>query len=285
MNSADQLAGQLYSSDARAKLFLVDTSLNTRVTKLWLSCSKQSGFQSSKNRMYRIVSGHANLKKEITLKDTDVLTQLKGAVETGDRDIAVEACAAALAQGITASIVLKAVTDSLDVVGRKYQSKEYFLTELILSATAAEAVIKDLTPLLHSGTDQVEGKVVLGTVEGDIHDLGKSIVNSMFSAAGFKVIDLGINVPAAKFAQSARENKADIVASCALLTTSKTGMKAIEEELVKAGIRAQVKTMIGGAAVSADYAKEIGADGYGKDAFEAVTVAKSLVRELRKDGR
>jgi methanogenic corrinoid protein MtbC1 len=219
------------------------------------------------------------------MTDQEILSELRAAVDSGDRDVAAVAARTALDQGIAGPQILAAVTGTLDEVGRKYQNEEYYLTELILSATSAEAVLKILTPHLKAGETQAEGKIVMGTVQGDIHDLGKSIVVSMLVAAGFEVLDLGINVPASRFAEAAREAGADIVASCALLSTSKAGMKGIEEELARAGIRKSVRTMIGGAAVTTEYAKEIGADGYGKDAFEAVTVARSLVSDLRSGGR
>jgi methanogenic corrinoid protein MtbC1 len=215
----------------------------------------------------------------------DILSQLRAAVDSGDRDVANSAAQAALDQGIAGPEILASVTSTLEDVGQKYQNGEYFLTELILSATAAEGVTKILTPHLKAGATRAEGKVVIGTVEGDIHDLGKSIVVSMLGAAGFEVLDLGTNVSASKFAQAAKELNADIVASCALMTISKLYMKTIEEELARAGIREQVRTMIGGAATAAEFAKEIGADGYGKDAFEAVAVAKSLVSDLRSGRR
>jgi 5-methyltetrahydrofolate--homocysteine methyltransferase len=218
------------------------------------------------------------------MAEQDVFSQLRASLGSGEREDAKVEVTAALEKGIAIKEILGAIANVLDEVGRKYQNGEYYLTELILSATAAEEAIKTLTPYMKSGEIQAVGKIVLGTVRGDLHDLGKTIVNSMLHAGGFEVIDLGVDVPSSKFAQTAKEVNADIVASSALLTTSKIRMREIEDELVKAGIREKVKTMIGGAAVTVEYAKEIGADSYGKDAFEAVTVARSLVNELRKKG-
>jgi methylmalonyl-CoA mutase cobalamin-binding domain/chain len=127
------------------------------------------------------------------------------------------------------------------------------------------------------GSTRTLGTVVIGTVRGDLHDIGKSIVATMLRAAGFNVIDLGVDVPPEKFVEEAIRNKADIVAMSALLTTTMLEMKNVIEALKKAGIRDRVKVVVGGAAVTEDYAKSIGADGYGKDAVEAVRVCKQLL--------
>ena len=152
----------------------------------------------------------------------------------------------------------------MDEVGEKYRKGEYFLPDLILGGRAAEGAVAVLLPRMGSGGTSFLGTIVLGTVEGDIHDLGKTIVFAMLSGAGFKVYDVGVDAPASKFVQKAIEVNADIVAASALLTTTVPRLKDIEDALVKAGIRKKVKTMVGGAAVTEKYAQSIGADGYGK---------------------
>ncbi|MEM2984480.1 MAG: corrinoid protein [Candidatus Jordarchaeaceae archaeon] len=203
---------------------------------------------------------------------------------SGDKDEARETVIHALNKKVAIKEILSIIANAMDEVGEKFQNKEYYLTDLIMSGAAAEEVIGVVTPYIKTEEIKYTGSVVIGTVEGDIHDLGKTLVIAMLSSAGFRVYDLGVDVPASKYVEKAKEVRADIVASSALLTTTKDRMKDIEEELVRAGIRDKVKTLIGGATVSAEYAREIGADGYAKDAFEAVAVAKSLVNKLRSKG-
>jgi methanogenic corrinoid protein MtbC1 len=219
------------------------------------------------------------------MAEKDLLSKLRESLLFGDRDEAVDFANQALDKKLAIKDILTTVANAMDEVGQKFQCKEYYLTDLILSGGAAEEVIKVITPHIKS-TKEIKfiGNIVFGTVEGDIHDLGKTIVITMLTSAGFRVHDLGVDVPAVKFVKKAKELNADIVASSALLTTTKERMKDIEDELVKAGIRERVKTLIGGSTVTVEYASEIGADGYAKDAFEAVTVAKSLVEELRSKG-
>lgn len=206
-----------------------------------------------------------------------VLDKLRKALNEGEREDAVEAVRSALKKGLGITEILEVIRAGMDEVGEKYRKGEYFLPELILGGRAAEGAIAELLPRMGSDSSSFLGKVVLGTVEGDIHDLGKTIVFAMLSGAGFKVYDIGIDVPASKFVEKAIEVKADIVAASALLTTTVPRLKDIEDALVKAGIRKKVKTMVGGAAVTERYVKYIGADGYGKDGYEAVKIAKSFM--------
>lgn len=207
------------------------------------------------------------------------LTKVRQALHEGDRDEIAGLVRCALDEGLEVAEVLEAIKGGLDEVGQKYQSGEYFLPELILGGTAAKVAIDELLPHMTPAEESSSfvGKVVLGTVEGDIHDLGKTIVFVMLSGAGFKVYDIGVDAPASKFVDKAREVEADIIAASALLTTTVPRLKDIETGLLEAGIRARVKTMVGGAAVSSQYADSIGADGYGRDGYEAVQVANSLM--------
>lgn len=210
-------------------------------------------------------------------EEQEVLARLGEALLEGDDEVAPVAVQAALDRGISIKTIMSTIREAMDMVGQKYHCKKFFLPELVLSGQAAQAAMEVLMPRMAASSAEFLGTVVLGTVEGDIHDLGKSAVLMMLSAAGFLVYDLGIDVPASKFVDKAREVGADIIASSALMATSTNRMKDIEEALVKAGIRERVKTMVGGAAVTPQFVKLIGADGYGRDAHEAVVMAKSLV--------
>lgn len=211
-----------------------------------------------------------------------VLAKLRAAIDDGDREAAAEAARRALDEGLAVNSILEALRTGLDEVGEKYRKGEYFLPELVLGGKAAEVALAELVPRMPTGGSSFTGTVVLGTVEGDIHDLGKTIVFAMLSGAGFKVHDIGIDAPASRFVEKAIEVRADIVAASALLTTTVPRLKDIEDALAKAGIRGKVKTMAGGAAVTEKYAKMIGVDGYGRDAYEAVKIAEALMGLKRK---
>jgi methylmalonyl-CoA mutase cobalamin-binding domain/chain len=162
-------------------------------------------------------------------------------------------------------------------VGRLFEENEYFVPELLISARAMQEVMKILNPLLKTSGVQKVGRVVIGTVKGDFHDIGKNLVASMLEGGGFDVVDLGVDVSAEKFADAAREQNGSIVAMSALLTTTMTQMKSVIEKLESDGLRSQCKVIIGGAPVTADFAKTIGADGYSDNANAAVALAKTLV--------
>lgn len=173
----------------------------------------------------------------------------------------------------------KGFTAGMDEVGALYSSGEYFLPDLILGGEAMKAALAVLEPaLLASGQERkVLGTVVLGSVKGDIHEIGKALVGSMLSANGFKVYDLGIDIEAEQFVTKAREVNADIVALSALLTTTMLRQREVIEHLAEAGLRERVKVMVGGCPVTQAWADTIGAEGYAEDAAGAVTVARRLV--------
>lgn len=167
----------------------------------------------------------------------------------------------------------------VNYVGEQFAAGEMFLPDLVLAGEAMKAAVEVLEPeLARRGTErQMLGTVVIGTIEGDIHDIGKTLVATMLSTAGFKVHDLGVDVPVSTFIDKAREVEADIVGVSALLTTTMVKQRDVVEALEEAGLRSRVKVMVGGAPVTQGWADEIGADGYSEDAIGAVAVAKRLV--------
>jgi len=185
---------------------------------------------------------------------------------------------AALDAGIAAADILnEGMISAMAEVGRLFEEGEYFVPEMLIAARAMQAGLALLKPhLVDSGVKAV-GKVVIGTVKGDLHDIGKNLVAMMLEGAGFEVVDLGTDVSPEKFVAAARANNAQIVAMSALLTTTMPGMKATIEALNTSGLRDRVKVMIGGAPVTQDYANLIGADGYSSDASRAVAKAKMLL--------
>ena len=166
----------------------------------------------------------------------------------------------------------------LDVVGEKYTAGEFFLPEMLVSGMAVAAGMEILRPLVIKSGVKPKGIVVGGTVEGDIHDIGKNIVCMMLEGAGFKVIDLGVDLPAEKFINAAKTNKANIIAMSALLSTTRANMKDIIQAIRASELDRKVKVMVGGAPLTQDFADAIGADGYAPDAGLAVKKAKELLR-------
>jgi 5-methyltetrahydrofolate--homocysteine methyltransferase len=172
-------------------------------------------------------------------------------------------------------ILEKGLIAGMNVIGERFKKNEVYVPEVLIAARAMKTGMELLKPLLVKSDIKPLGVVVIGTVKGDLHDIGKNLVAMMLEGAGFKVIDVGIDVPAEKFITSAKESNANIVAMSALLTTTMVSMKTIIEEMKKAGL--MIKTMVGGAPVTQSYADEIGADGYAPDAASAVDKAKELI--------
>jgi len=208
----------------------------------------------------------------------DYLQKIKECLVNMDLEGAKENAKKALEAGANPQdIISRGIAEGMDIVGRKFEEGEYFLSELLVAGEIAKEILKILNPYIKSGEVKLKklGKVVIGTVRGDLHDIGKNIVAMMLNAAGFEVIDLGADVPPEKFVEAARENDANIVAMSALLSVTMPEMKVVIEELRKAGLRDKVKVIVGGAPVTEEYAKEIGADGYGENAIEGVRICKS----------
>ncbi len=186
----------------------------------------------------------------------------------------------ALDNGIdTNTILLEGLSKGMEQVGQKYETGEYFIPDMLTAAEAVEAGMTVMEPYLAGeGTSEGKGKVIMATVEKDLHDIGKNLVSIMLKGAGFNVVDLGIDVPAARIVEAAEEENADLVGLSALLNTTMVNMEDVVKELEKKGLRDKIKVIIGGAPTSDDFASEIGADGYGKDAFAAIRVAEELLK-------
>lgn len=186
----------------------------------------------------------------------------------------------ALDNGVdTETILLEGLSRGMEMVGEKYETGEYFIPDMLTAAEAVEAGMKVMEPhLADKGESEGKGKVIMATVEKDLHDIGKNLVSIMLKGAGFAVVDLGIDVPAARIVEAAEEEGAELVGLSALLNTTMINMGDVIKELEEKGLRGRVKVMIGGAPTSDDFASEIGADGYGKDAFAAIRVAEKLLK-------
>ncbi len=183
----------------------------------------------------------------------------------------------ALDEGLDPEKILKeGMIPAMDQVGDEYERGDRYVPEMLISAEAMKEGMKLLRPLLAEAGVESAGKVLMGTVEGDLHDIGQNLVSMMLEGSGFEVINLGAETPADKFVEGVKENQADLVGMSALLTTTMTHMPEVIEALQEAGLRDKVKVMIGGAPVTQDYADEIGADGYAPDAASAVKLAKGL---------
>ncbi len=183
-----------------------------------------------------------------------------------------------IAEGVDpASLVNEGLIPGMAVIGERFKKNEVYVPEVLIAARAMHAGLNILKPLLAEANVQGLATVVIGTVKGDLHDIGKNLVAMMMEGAGFQVVDIGIDVPPDKFVEKVKETNAEFVALSALLTTTMPAMKDTIEALKAAGIRDQVKVLIGGAPVTQKYADEIGADGYAPDASSAVDVAKSLM--------
>lgn len=184
----------------------------------------------------------------------------------------------AISRGESANEIMNnGLIAAMDIVGAKMEAEELFIPEVLMSANAMSAGVEILKPHLSEDEDQHRGTVVIGSIFGDIHDIGKNLVKMLMESAGFKVVDLGINVAPDQFLAAVRENNADIVGMSALLTTTMPVMQDVITKLEENGLRDKVKVIIGGAPVSAAYAEKIGADAHGADAGAAVRIAKSLL--------
>ncbi len=210
----------------------------------------------------------------------EIFAKLTNSLVDGDPDATFEATKEALAAGIEPMAIIKeGLIPGMNIVGEKFSSGEYFLPDLIIAADGMQKAMVLLEPELLKRQQAVEsaGTVLLGTVKGDIHEIGKSLVATMLSANGFKVHDLGVDVPTETFVEKVQEMKPDILGLSALLTTTMVMQREVISALSNAGLRDKVKVMVGGAPVTRSWAEEIGADGYAEDAMGAVQIARQLM--------
>lgn len=209
------------------------------------------------------------------MADMSLLAQ---ALDQGDREKTVELTEAALESGANPQdIIAKGLQAGMAAVGEKFSSGEYFLPDMLMAARAMKAALEVLAPALEKTGIPTIGKVVIGTVEGDMHDIGKNVVATFLSGNGFEVFDLGNNVPVQKFIDEVKEKEPDILGMSALLTTTMPVMGKVIKALEEAGLRSSVKVAVGGAPVTQDYANYIGADGYAHDGGRAVPVCRELI--------
>ncbi len=213
----------------------------------------------------------------------EIFQAMRKSVIDGAPDIAAKLARESIEAGVNPLDAINlGYVEGITYVGEKFGCREMFLPDMLAAAEAMKAAVSVLEPEMKKlGTHrEVLGKVVLGTAKGDIHDIGKNLVGTMLSASGFEVFDLGTNVPADKFVDKAKAVDADIVGISALLTTTMAGQKTVIEALEKDGLRSKVKVIIGGAAVTSKWATDIGADGYARNAVDALDLAKRLVIKI-----
>ncbi|MFC2029366.1 corrinoid protein [Chloroflexota bacterium] len=209
----------------------------------------------------------------------EILAKLTQAVVDGEPEDAEELARQALDQGLDPLVCInEGLSPGIDEVGELFASGEYYLPDLIIGGDAMKAALGVLEPALAKGQERdLLGKVVLGTVEGDLHEIGKTLVGTMLTANGFQVTDIGVDRPASAFIDAVRESGATLVGASALLTTTMLQQQHLIEALQEAGLRDQVKVMVGGAPITENWCDKIGADGYAEDAISSVALAKNLV--------
>jgi 5-methyltetrahydrofolate--homocysteine methyltransferase len=212
-----------------------------------------------------------------------ILEQLADAIINGKRDDAKSLTERALTDKIDAKRILdEGLIKGMGVVGEKFKANEFYVPELLVAARAMHAAMDVLKPIIAQKGIQPVGRAVIGTVRGDLHDIGKNLVAMMLEGAGFQVIDLGVDVAPEKFVEAAKENNAQIIAMSALLTTTMVNMKEVVAALQQAGAKGKHKVMIGGAPITQEYADQIGADGYAPDAASAVDRAIELLPKVTR---
>lgn len=208
----------------------------------------------------------------------ELLQKISQELQAGNFQLMPDLVTEAIRSGVLPSRILsEGLIAGMDVIGERFQNDEIFLPEVLISAKTMHAGMKILRPKLVESGAKMIGKVVLGTVKGDLHDIGKNLVGMLLEGAGYEVIDLGIDVASEKFVEAVKTYQPDIMGLSALLTTTMPKMKEVVESLVEAGIRNKVRVMVGGAPVTDKFAQDIGADGYAPDAVSAVEKARKLL--------
>ncbi len=202
------------------------------------------------------------------------------AVVAGDKTAAAEAVRDALAGGAPVDRILsQGLIAGMTAVGERFECGDYFVPDMLLAARAMQAGLDLLRPLLQQANVQPAGRVVIGTVQGDLHEIGKNLVVMMLEGAGYPVTDLGVDVAPERFVEAVRAGPPDVLAMSALLSTTIPGMRRTVEALQAAGLRGQVKVIVGGAPVTEQYARQVGADGYAADASQTPALVRSLLRQ------
>ncbi|QUI21984.1 corrinoid protein [Vallitalea pronyensis] len=207
----------------------------------------------------------------------ELLQSISEKLQQGNMPEVVTLTKQAVSDGLQPSDILDGLLSGMGIIGEKFKNNEVFVPEVLIAARAMNAGLDVIKPLLEEQGVEPIGKVIIGTVKGDLHDIGKNLVRMMMVGAGLEVIDLGVDVSPEKYIAAVEENNPDIIAMSALLTTTMPNMKLVIEALEEKGLRDKIKVMIGGAPVTDDYAAEIGADRYTVDAASAAEVAKELV--------
>jgi 5-methyltetrahydrofolate--homocysteine methyltransferase len=206
------------------------------------------------------------------------LQNIYNAILEGDKDATEKNIKSALKTGVGATQLLdEAMIPAMREVGKRFEDGDYFVPEMLVAARAMQGGLNLVRPLLLKAGVKPVGSVVMGTVKGDLHDIGKNLVSIMLEGAGFTIHDLGIDVPPEKFVQAVQELHPDVVGISAMLTTTMPGMKTVLEMLASAGLREQVKVIVGGAPLTESFAQQIGADGFASDASRATTLVRSLI--------
>jgi 5-methyltetrahydrofolate--homocysteine methyltransferase len=208
----------------------------------------------------------------------DILEEIAVLLEKGDAGSVESLTEKALSQNITAEDILnKGLVSGMQVVSEKFKANEIFIPEVLVAARAMTAGMKIIKPLLAQADVKARGKIVIGTVKGDLHDIGKKILGMLLEGAGFEVIDLGTDVTKEMFIESVKKDNAEVIGMSALLTTTMIYMKEVIEAVEKEDLKSKVKVIIGGAPITQAYADEIGADGYAPDAASGVDLTKNLL--------
>jgi 5-methyltetrahydrofolate--homocysteine methyltransferase len=238
---------------------------------LWKNTNADStGENKPSGTIYQVKRGRTSM---------DIKEEIKQKVIDGDIPGTTEAVKKALESEIPAAeILLDALVPGIQEVGRLFEAEEYFLTEMMMAAEAMKQGVAVIQPLLAATDIKSSGKVIIASVAGDVHDIGKNLVALMIQSAGFELEDMGVDVPTEKIIESVKASSPDVLALSALLTTTRLEIPNIIEGLKNAGLRDNVKVIVGGAPITGEFAKENGADAYAPDAMEAVKVIQSLIQ-------
>jgi len=227
--------------------------------------------------------GKCKTSSQEVLKKEGVLKRLADTVEHGDSDGCRQAAKDAVASGIDAyEAIMEGCKKGMDIVSAKYDRGEVFVPEILLSADAMYAAIEVLKPHLDTSKAEATGTVVVGVVEGDVHDIGKNLVRMFLEASGYNVIDLGRDVQLDRFITTTKESQADVIAASTLMTTTLYSVEDLMKMLNESGLRKQVKVIIGGAATNAEFAESVGADAWGADASKGAKIVGDLIRQKRE---